>query len=167
MLVSFYLYNFRSRLVNQPKNKLISNSEQLFNATHLSQTSFGIMLPLNLRRKNSISTQMNPGTMDEIRNSKIRTIEIVFDSGASASIENILYGRCKILKDRENKWSTMVGIFNITFRTDLELKFSELKEVDWLVQIKVLKKINNTQWEAPTIIRTKTKGIVRFISDSR
>ena len=32
-----------SRLVSHPKNKLISNSEQLFNATDLSPITFGVV----------------------------------------------------------------------------------------------------------------------------
>ena len=39
------------------------------------------------------------------------------------------------------------------------------KKVDRLIKIEVLKKINNSQWAAPTLIITKKNGTVRFISD--
>ena len=38
-----------SRFVSQPKNKLIPNSEQLFNAVDLSPVTLGVILPPNLR----------------------------------------------------------------------------------------------------------------------
>ena len=41
------------------------------------------------------------------------------------------------------------------------------KEVDRLIKIGVLKKINNSQWAAPTFIIPKINGTVRFISDFR
>ena len=50
--------SIRSSLVSQPKNKLISNSEQLFNATDLSPIICGIILCLNPRGKNSINSQI-------------------------------------------------------------------------------------------------------------
>ena len=78
--------SIRSRLVSQSKTKLISNSEQLFNAIILSSITFGVILPLNLRGKISTNSQNNPGTLDEKRNSKEHTIKILLDSGASASI---------------------------------------------------------------------------------
>ena len=43
-----------SCLVSKPKNKSISSSEQLFNATDLSPVTFGVIFPPNLRGKNSI-----------------------------------------------------------------------------------------------------------------
>ena len=43
--------SIRSRLVNQPKNKLISYSEQLFDATNLLPITLGVILPLNPRGK--------------------------------------------------------------------------------------------------------------------
>ena len=39
--------SIRSRLVSQPKTKLISNSEQLFNATELLPITFGVIFPPN------------------------------------------------------------------------------------------------------------------------
>ena len=41
------------------------------------------------------------------------------------------------------------------------------KEVDILIKIGVLKKINNSQWAAPTFIIPKKNNTVRFISDFR
>ena len=94
--------SIRSCLISQPKNKLISNSEQLFNATDLSPITFGVVLPTNPPRKNAINSQINPGTLDENKNSKVRTIKILLDSDASASTvrKEVLYKRHKILKDK-------------------------------------------------------------------
>ena len=39
--------SIRSRLVSQPRNKLISKSEQLFNVSDLSAITFGVILPPN------------------------------------------------------------------------------------------------------------------------
>ena len=44
---------------------------------------------------------------------------------------------------------------------------SRKKEVNRLIKIGVLKKINNSQWAAPTFIIPKINGTVRFISDFR
>ena len=41
------------------------------------------------------------------------------------------------------------------------------KKVNRLIKIGVLKKINNSQWAAPTFIIPKINGTVRFISDFR
>ena len=41
------------------------------------------------------------------------------------------------------------------------------KEVNRLVDIGVLKRINDSQWAAPTFIIAKKNGTVRFISDFR
>ena len=59
--------------------------------------------------------------------SKVRTIKILLDSGASASIilKDVLYERHKILKEKKNKWSTMVGTFNSSFETKIILKLPE------------------------------------------
>ena len=78
--------SIRSRLVNQPKNKLISNSEQSFNAMDLSPITFGVILPLNPLGKISTNSQKKPVTLDENRNFKVYTIKILLDSSASASI---------------------------------------------------------------------------------
>ena len=43
--------SIRSRIVSQPRNKSISNSEQLFNALDLSPITFGVILPPNPRGK--------------------------------------------------------------------------------------------------------------------
>ena len=42
---------------------------------------------------------------------------------------------------------------------------SRLKEINRLIKIGVLKKINDSQWTAPTFIIPKTNGTARFISD--
>ena len=66
--------------------------------------------------------------MDKNKNSKVRTIKILLDSGSSASItrKDVLYERHKILKDKKNKWSTMAKTFNTTFVTKIILKLVEL-----------------------------------------
>ena len=119
--------SIRSRLVSQPNKKLKLNSEQLFNSTDLSPITFGVILPPKLRGKISTNSQINPTTLDENKNSKARTIKMLVDSGASASIirKDVLYERHKILKDKKNKWSTMVGTFNTTFVTN-HIKLLEL-----------------------------------------
>ena len=56
----------RSRLVSKPYyNKLISNSEQLFNATDLSSITFAVILPPKLWGEISTNSQNNPATSDE------------------------------------------------------------------------------------------------------
>ena len=60
----------RSHLARQPKNKLISNNEQLFNATDLSPITFGVILPPNPRGRNSTNSQIYPKTSDETKYSK-------------------------------------------------------------------------------------------------
>ena len=94
----------------------------------LSPITFGVILSPKLRGKNSTNSQINPGTTDENKNSKVRTIKILLDSGACASIvcKDVLYERHKILKDKKNKWSTMTGTFNTTFVTEIILKLPEL-----------------------------------------
>ena len=66
--------------------------------------------------------------MDENRDSNVRTIKILLDSGASASIvrKDVLYERHRILKDKKNKCSTMEGTLNTTFVTDIILKLPAL-----------------------------------------
>ena len=66
--------------------------------------------------------------MDEYKNSKVYTIKILKDFGASASIirKDLFYKRHKILKDKKNKWSAMAGTFNTTFVTKTILKLPEL-----------------------------------------
>ena len=48
--------SIRFYLISQSKNKLISNSKQLFNAMDLSPITFGVILPLNPRGKNSTNS---------------------------------------------------------------------------------------------------------------
>ena len=52
--------SIRSSLVSQPKNKLFSNSEQLFNATDLSPIPFRVILSPNPRGKISSNCQITP-----------------------------------------------------------------------------------------------------------
>ena len=87
-----------------------------------------MILSPNSRGKKSTNSQINPGTSDENKNSKLRTIKILLDSGASASIvrKDVLHVHHKILKDKKNKWSTMAGTFNTTFVTEIILKLPEL-----------------------------------------
>ena len=87
--------SIRSRLVSLPNNKLNSNSEQLFDATDLLSIIFVVFLPPKLRCKNSTDSQISLVTSDESRNSKVHTIKILLDSGASTSIvhKDVLYKR--------------------------------------------------------------------------
>ena len=89
---------------------------QILNTTHLSPITFGVILPLKLCNKISTNSQISPGTQDENKNSKIRTIKTLLDSGASASIvcKDLLYKQHKILKDKKKKRSNMEGTFNTT-----------------------------------------------------
>ena len=104
----------RSRLISQSENKLISHNEQLFNATDLSPIIFGVILPPNLRGKNSTNSQINLGTLDENKNSKVCTIKISLNSGASVLIvrKDVLYEHHRIFQDKKNKCLSMAGIFN-------------------------------------------------------
>ena len=66
--------------------------------------------------------------MDKNWKSKVCTIKILLDSGASVLIirKDILYKRHKILKDKKIKWSNMAGTFNTTFVIEMILKLPEL-----------------------------------------
>ena len=118
--------SIRSRLVSQPNNKLNSNSEQLFDATDLLHITFSVILPPKLSGKISTNSQNNPKTLDENRNSKVHTIKILLDSGASVSIvrKDELYKRHKIHKKK--KWSTMTRTFNATLVMEIILKLPKL-----------------------------------------
>ena len=120
--------SIRSRLVSQPKKNFFLNSEQFFNTINLSPITFGVILPPNPRDKYSTNSQMNPGYLKEDNNSKVRTINILLDSGASASIvrKDVIYECHRIIKDKPNKWSTMAGTFNTTIVTGIILKVPEL-----------------------------------------
>ena len=122
--------SIRSSFVSQPKNKFISNSEQLFNATDLLPIAFGVILPPNPHGKISTNSQNNLGTLDENKNFKACTFKILYDSGASASIvgKDILDEGHRILKDKKNKWSTMAGTFNTTFVAEIILKLLKLNQ---------------------------------------
>ena len=70
--------SIRSCFVSQPNNKLIPNSEQLFNALNLSPITFGVILPQNLCSEISTNSQVtSPGTLDDNWNSKVLTIKKV------------------------------------------------------------------------------------------
>ena len=118
----------RSCRVSQPNNKLISNGEQLLNATDLLPITFGIIFSLNPHGKTWTNTQISPRTTDESRNSEVCTIKILLDSGVSALIvrKDVLYKHHKILKDRKNKLYTIAGLFNTTFVIEIIYKLSEL-----------------------------------------
>ena len=74
--------SIRSRLVSQPNNKLSSNTYY-----------FDVILPPNRRDKISTNSQIRPITLDENKYFQVRTVKIILDSGASASIANkdVLY----------------------------------------------------------------------------
>ena len=83
---SLNLISIRSRLVCQTNKKLNSNCEQLFNATDMSTIIFDKILPPKLRGKISTNSQNNLVNLDENKKSKVRTIKILLDSGASVSM---------------------------------------------------------------------------------
>ena len=120
--------SIRSRHVSQSKNKLISNNEQLFNATNFSPITFNVILLPKPRGKNSTNSQIHPGTLNEIKNFRVSTIKILLDKGTIASIvrKDVLYEHHRFLNDIKNKWSIMVGTFNTTFVTELVIKHPEL-----------------------------------------
>ena len=64
-----------------------------------SPKTFGLIFTLNLRGKNLKNSQIYPGTKDENKNYKVRTIKILLDSGASASTirKDIFHIRHRIL----------------------------------------------------------------------
>ena len=76
--------------------------------------------------------------MDKIKYFKAHTIKILLGSSASASIvrKDVLYKRHKILKDKKNKWSTMVGTFNTTFVTETLLKLLELNHSAEIIKLR-------------------------------
>ena len=123
MNISLNHLSIRSRLISQPNTKLKMNRKKSIIAIDLSPITFGVILPPKLRCKVSTNSQINPITSDENKNSKVRTIKILLDSGVSASIirKDVLYKRHKILY----KWSTMAGTFNTTFVTQIILKLPE------------------------------------------
>ena len=108
--------SIRFRLVSQPTHKLISNSEQLLNAIDLCPITFGVILPANIRGKNSSKCKLNQRTLDENLISKVSTIVC----------KEVLYEHDRILKDKKNKWSTMARTFDTTFVTELILKLPEM-----------------------------------------
>ena len=119
--------SIRYRLVSQSNRKSKLNSEQLFDSTDLSPVTFGAILSPKLRGKFQQILKLFRLIRMRIKNYKVRTINILLDIGASASIvhKDVLYERHKIFKDKKNKWSTMAGAFNITFITEIILKLPE------------------------------------------
>ena len=87
----------------------------------------GVILPPKLRGKIPTNSQINPVNSDENKIFKVRTIKILLDCGASASIvcKDVLHDHHQILKDKNNKWSTMAGTFNTTFVIEIILKLPE------------------------------------------
>ena len=65
---------------------VISNSEQLFNAIDLLPITFGMILTPNLSGKNSINSQINPGTTYENMISELYAVKILLDNGAGVLI---------------------------------------------------------------------------------
>ena len=59
--------SIRSCLDNSFINDMNLNNKQLINATDLSPTTFGLILPPNPCGENSTSSQTNPGTIDEFK----------------------------------------------------------------------------------------------------
>ena len=49
------------------RSRLVSQREQLFNATYLLPITLGLILPPKLRGKISTNSQNNPGTSDRIK----------------------------------------------------------------------------------------------------
>ena len=94
----------RSRLVSQPSNKSISNTQQSLNATDLSPITFGVILPPKQCGKKSTNYQISQRTLGENENSKVCIMKILLDSGASELIvrKGVLYKRHRILKDKKD-----------------------------------------------------------------
>ena len=70
-------------------------------SNYLLPITFDVILPSNLRGKNSTNFQINLGTSDENKNSKVHNINILLDSSASASIvcKDIVHKHHKIIYD--------------------------------------------------------------------
>ena len=68
----------------------------------LSLINLSVILLPKLRSKISTNSQINPVIWDENKNSKVCTIKILFNNGASASIvhKDMLYKRHKNLKTK-------------------------------------------------------------------
>ena len=88
----------RSCLLSQAKNKLISNS-----GCHGFIITISVILHPNPRGKISTNSQINPITSDENKNSKVSTIKLLLDNGASALIicKDILYECHRIVKGKQ------------------------------------------------------------------
>ena len=90
--------------------------------------TFSVILPPNPCSKNLSNFQINPGTLDENKNSKVCTIKTLWDSSASELIihEDVLYICHKIFKDKKKQWSTMAGNFKTISVPKIILKVQEL-----------------------------------------
>ena len=71
--------------------------------------------------------QINLGTADENKNSKVCIIKILLDGGTSVSTvpKDILHESFRILKQKTNKLPTMTVTFNTTSIMELKLKLPE------------------------------------------
>ena len=92
----------------------------------LSPIIFGIILSSKNKVNNLGRSQNNFRSPGE--NTKVHTIKILLDSGASDLIvrKNVLSKYHNILKNKTSNWSTMAGMFNIYYVTNFNLKLSEL-----------------------------------------
>ena len=98
--------SIRYCLVYRPNNKLISDSEQLFNATDLSPVSFGIILSPNPRGKNPANSQINQRTTNENKTSKVSTIKILLDKIKQNKNSKIKYNRNLLAQKLHSRPST-------------------------------------------------------------
>ena len=94
----------------------------------------GIILYPNPCSETSTNSQINLGTTNENKKSKVGAIKIWLNSDASASIVHIdiQHKRNQILKDKKNNWSTIAEFLNTTFVTELKLtlpEFNHTKEI--------------------------------------
>ena len=96
--------SIRSHFVCQSNKILVLNNEQLFDVIYLSPLTFGMIVTTNIRGQDLTKSQINWGTTDENKNSKIFTIKILLDDSTSTSIicEDNLDKRLKILNQNKN-----------------------------------------------------------------
>ena len=108
--------------------------------------TFGVILSPNPCSEISINSQIDLGTSDKNTNSKVLSIKILLDSGASASIgsKDVFYAHHKILKDKKNKCSNMAGTFNTTFVTEIIFILPEWNHsMEFYVQCNLTNKLLN------------------------
>ena len=112
--------SIRSCLVSQSNNnKSISNNIKLYNAMDLLPITFGIMLFPKICGEKLSKFQIKVGNLES---SKVLTFKILLDSGASAPIahRDVLDKHHQLIKNKKNKWFTMVGTFNMSNTTVLD-----------------------------------------------